>query len=279
MRYLLYFLRKHYIYFLFLVLEVISLLMLFNNNAYQNSALASLSNGFAGTVLNISSNISEYFSLRRVNRILAEDNAKLHSTRSEAFYKADTNSFFQNDTLYKLEYRYIAARVISNSTNKRNNFIMLNKGRRQRIENHMGVIMGDRIVGQVVSVSEHFCWVMSLLNKDSRISGKFKKNNQLVNIEWNGGSYQLGDVKEIPKHVVIQKGDTIITSGNSDIFPEGLLIGTIENYTIAQEENFNYASIRFATDFNSLSFVEVLIDLMRKEKEDLKNSFKPSDRY
>ena len=213
-----------------------------------------------------------------VNRILAEDNAKLHSNRSEAFYKADTESFYHKDTLYKLEYRYISAKVINNSTNKRNNFIMLNKGHLQGIENHMGVIMGNRIVGQVVSISDHFCWVMSLLNKDSRISGKFKKNNQLVNIEWGGGDYQTGEVKEIPKHVVINSGDTIITSGNSDIFPEGLLIGTIDHFTIAQEENFNYATIRFATDFNSLSFVEVLIDMMRKEKENLKKSFKSSDR-
>jgi rod shape-determining protein MreC len=278
MRYLLYFLQKQYIYFLFLALEAISLLLLFNNNDYQNNALTTVSNGFAGSVLNMSSNVYEYFSLRRVNRILAEDNAKLHSNHSEAFYKADTGSFYQHDTLYKLEYRYISAKVINNSTNKRNNFLMLNKGHRQGIENHMGVIMGDRIVGQVVSVSDHFCWVMSLLNKDSRISGKFKKNNQLVNIEWGGGDYQIGDVKEIPKHVVIHKGDTIITSGNSDIFPEGLLIGTIDHFTIAQEENFNYASIRFATDFNSLNFVEVLIDMMRKEKEDLKNSFKNSER-
>lgn len=274
MRYLLYFLRKQYIYFLFVVLEGLSLLLLFNNNDYQNSALASVSNGVAGSVLNLSSNVSEYFSLLRVNRILAEDNARLHSNRSEAFYKADTESFFHNDTLYKLEYRYISAKVINNSTNKRNNFIMLNKGHHQGIENHMGVIMGDRIVGQVVSVSEHFCWVMSLLNKDSRISGKFKKNNQLVNIEWGGGNYLFGEVKEIPKHVLIQKGDTIITSGNSDIFPEGFLIGTIDHYTIAQEENFNHATIRFATDFNSLSFVEVLIDMMKKEKENLQNSFK-----
>jgi len=257
-----------------LALEGLSLLILFNNNDYQNSALAYISNGVAGSVLNLSSNVSDYFSLLRVNRILAEDNARLHSNRSEAFYKADTESFYHNDTLYKLEYRYISAKVINNSTNKRNNFIMLNKGHHQGIVNHMGVIMGDRIVGQVVSVSEHFCWVMSLLNKDSRISGKFKKNNQLVNIEWEGGNYLLGEVKEIPKHVLIQKGDTIITSGNSDIFPEGLLIGTIDHYTIAQEENFNYATIRFATDFNSLSFVEVLIDMMRKEKENLQNSFK-----
>jgi rod shape-determining protein MreC len=155
---------------------------------------------------------------------------------------------------------------------------MLNKGHNQGIENHMGVIMGNRIVGQVVSISNHFCWVMSLLNKDSKISGKFKKNDQLVNIEWSGGNYQIGEVKEIPKHVVIHIGDTIITSGNSDIFPEGLLIGTIDHFTIAQEENFNYATIRFSTDFNSLSFVEVLIDLMRQEKENLKKSFKSSER-
>ncbi|MGA2822100.1 MAG: rod shape-determining protein MreC [Bacteroidales bacterium] len=278
MRYLLYFLKKHYIYFLFLALEAVSLLLLFNKNDYQNSAITYVSKEFTGSMLNLSNNVSEYFSLRRVNCILAEDNAKLHSNRSEAFYKADTESFYHNDTLYKLEYRYISAKVINNSTNKRNNFLMLNKGHHQGIQNHTGVIMGDRIVGQVVSVSDHFCWVMSLLNKDSRISGKFKKNNQLVNIEWGGGNYQIGEVKEIPKHVAIHKGDSIITSGNSDIFPEGLLIGTIENFTIAREENFNHATIRFATDFNSLSFVEVLIDMMRKEKTNLKNSFKSSER-
>jgi rod shape-determining protein MreC len=278
MRYLLYFLQKRYIYFLFLALEILSLVLLFNYNDYQNSALTHISSGFAGSILNVSNDVSEYFSLRRVNRILAEDNAKLHSNRSDAFYKADTESFFHKDTLYKLEYRYISAKVINNSTNKRNNFLMLNKGHLQGIENHMGVIMGNRIVGQVVSVSNHFCWVMSLLNKDSKISGKFKKNNQLVNIEWGGGNYQIGEVKEIPKHVVINIGDTIITSGNSDIFPEGLLIGTIDHFKIAQEENFNYATIRFATDFNSLSFVEVLIDMMSKEKENLKKSFKTNER-
>ena len=151
---------------------------------------------------------------------------------------------------------------------------MLNKGWRNGIQNHMGVIIGQRIVGQVVSVSEHFCWVMSVLNKDSRISGKFKKNDQLVNVEWAGGNYRKGDVKEIPKHVAIRKGDLIITSGHSDIFPEGLEIGTISDFTIAQDENFNYASITFSTDFNSLSYVEVVIDMMHQEKEMLQNSFK-----
>jgi rod shape-determining protein MreC len=277
MRYLFDFLRKQYFYFLFLFLEIISLVLLFNYNAYQNSAFDHLSSNLTGSVLEISSSISDYFSLRQKNRMLSEDNAKLHSNLPGSFYTADSNSFYQHDTVYQLEYKYISAKVISNSTNKRNNFLMLSKGTEQGIENHMGVIIGNRIVGQVVSVSEHFSWVMSLLNKDSKISGKFKKNNQLVNIEWNGNSYHIGDVKEIPKHVVIQKGDTIITSGNSDIFPEGLLIGTIDEFTVAPDENFNRAQLLFSTDFNSLSFVEVIIDLMRKEKEELKASFKSNN--
>ena len=273
MRYLFDFLRKQYFYFLFLFLEIISLVMLFNYNAYQNSAFAHITQNLTGSVLNISSSISDYFSLREKNRMLSEDNANLHSNLPGSFYMADSNSFYFHDTIFQMEYKYISAKVISNSTNKRNNFLMLGKGKEQGIENHMGVIIGNRIVGQVVSVSQHFSWVMSVLNKDSKISGKFKKNNQLVNIEWNGSSYRIGEVKEIPKHVVIQKGDTIITSGNSDIFPEGLLIGTIDEFTVAQDENFNHARLLFSTDFNSLSFVEVIIDLMRKEKEELRESF------
>jgi rod shape-determining protein MreC len=277
MHYLLYFFRKHYFYFLFLFLEVISLVLLFNFNEYQNSALTRVSANIAGSVLTFSSDISEYFSLKRTNRILAEDNAMLHSFRRDAFYQADTNAYYHKDTIYKLEYKYISAKVISNSTDKRNNFLMLNKGTLQGIENHSGVIIGNRIVGQIVSVSRHFCWVMSVLNKDTKISGKFRKNGQLVNIEWSGGNYRKGEVKEIPKHVVLEKGDTIITSGNSDVFPEGLIIGTIDDYNIAHDENFNNATLIFSTDFNSLSYVEIVIDLMRKEKEALKASFRSTN--
>ncbi|MEI7501038.1 MAG: rod shape-determining protein MreC [Bacteroidota bacterium] len=274
MRNLFLFLREHYFYFLFLILETFSLVLVFNYNEFQGSSLYSFSNTVSGSVNRIFSGISEYFSLRKTNRVLIEEMAKLHSRIPEAFYMTDINVFLKKDSIVKLEYKYISARVISNSTNKRNNFLMINKGSLLGIENHMGVIIGNKIVGQVVSVSPHFSWAMSMLNKDSRISGKFKKNNQLVNVEWSGGSYRKGQVKEIPKHVLIIKGDTIITSGNSDIFPEGLLIGTITEFTNAQDENFNNAEILFSTDFNSLGYVEVVVDMMRKEKEELKASFK-----
>jgi rod shape-determining protein MreC len=274
MRNLFIFLREHYFYFLFLALETFSLILLFNYNEFQGSSLYTVSNAVSGSVNNMFNGISEYFSLRKTNRVLVEEMAKLHSRIPEAFYTTDQNIFYKKDSIVKLEYKYISAKVISNSTNKRNNFLMINKGSVHDIQNHMGVIIGNKIVGQVVSVSPHFSWIMSMLNKDSRISGKFKKNNQLVNVEWNGGNYRKGQVKEIPKHVVMIKGDTIITSGNSDIFPEGLLIGTISGFTNAQDENFNNGEILFSTDFNSLGYVEVVVDLMRKEKDALKESFK-----
>ncbi len=277
MRYLLYVLRKHYFYFLFFFLEVIALVLLFTFNDFQNAAFARATNTVAGSVQGVSSYIYDYFSLRQKNRMLSEDYARLHSRLPGAFLRTDTGAFYYRDTLYRVQYRYISAAVISNTTNQRNNFLMLGKGKQDGIGNNMGVIVGNRIVGQVVSVSDHFSWVMSVLNKDSRISGKFKKNNQLVNVEWNGGNYRVGTVKEIPKHVNILPGDTIVTSGNSDIFPPGLLIGTIRDFVISQDENFNNATLWFATDFNSLSYVEVIIDLMRKEKEELRATFKPTN--
>jgi rod shape-determining protein MreC len=273
MRNLYLFFRKHYFYFLFLLLETVSLILLFNYNQFQNAAVYTWSDQAAGTVNGMFRNISEYFSLRSTNRVLTEEIAQLQSRMPEAFYMADTATFFVKDTMYRSEYRYIAARVLSNTTNKRNNFIMINKGRMHGVQTSMGVVIGNRLVGQVVGVSRHFSWVMSLLNKDSRISAKFKKNNQLVNVEWSGGNYRVGSVKEIPKHFEILPGDTIITSGNSEIFPEGVLVGTIKDFTVLPDENFNSARIVFSTDFNSLGYVEVVVDMMKMEKEELKNSF------
>ena len=274
MRNLLVFLRTNYFILLFLLMETVSLVLFFNFNDFQNTAIYGVSSTITGSVNSTFRNISEYFSLRKTNQTLVEEMARLHSRLPDAFYKSDAHSFYRNDTIYQLQYRYISAKVISNTTSNRNNFLMISKGSLQGVRNHMGVIIGNRIVGQVVSVSPHFSWIMSMLNKDSRISGKFKNNNQLVNIEWPGGNYRYGSVKEIPKHVEIRKGDTIITSGNSDIFPEGILIGTISDYSVASDENFNFGSILFSTDFNSLGYVEIVLDLMRKEKEDLKASFK-----
>ena len=147
---------------------------------------------------------------------------------------------------------------------------MLKKGRKQGIEKNMAVVASNCIVGQVVDVTDHFCWVMSVLHKDSKISARIKKDNQLVNVEWGGGDYRTGNVKEIPKHVRLVPGDTVVTSGNSNIFPKGILIGKISKFRENKSENFNSADLRFMIDYNKLSHVEVIIDLMQKEKAEIR---------
>ena len=178
MRNLFLFFREHYFYFLFLLLETISLVLLFNYNEFQKSSLYSVSNAVSGSVNSMFNGISEYFSLRKTNRVLIEEMAKLHSRIPEAFYTTDVNIFYKKDSIVKLEYKYISAKVISNSTNKRNNFLMINKGAIHGIENHMGVIIGNKIVGQVVSVSPHFSWIMSGISASSLISMLARRRRQ-----------------------------------------------------------------------------------------------------
>ena len=273
MRNLYLFFRKHYFIFLFLLLEVVSLIFFFRHNKFQNAVMYDWTSAISGRVNNTYNNITKYFYLRRTNFILGEENATLHARMPQAIYLADTQVYIRNDTILQSEYRFVNAKVISNTTNRRNNYMMINKGIMHGIEPHMGIIAGDKIVGQVVSVSRHFSWIMSVLQKGAKISAKFLKNNQLVSVEWPGGDYQVGVVKEIPKHLIVSTGDTIITSGNSEIFPEGILVGTIKHVNERQDENFNTAVISFLTDFNGLGYVEVVIDMFKEEKTSLKASF------
>ena len=274
MRNIILFFRKNYVFFLFLFLEVVSLILFFNFNTYQNAFSYRGTNRIAGAVNNTVNRISEYFYLKQTNRILSEEIAIIRARMPEAIYISDTNAHYRGDTILQNEYRFINAKVISNTTRHRNNYLMINKGEMHGIHPHMGVVVGNKIVGQVVSVSRHFSWILSVLHKDSKISAKFKKNNQLVNVEWPGGNYRIGMVKEIPKHIAVLPGDTIITSGNSEVFPGGILIGVIAEVKEQSDENFNIATIRFLTDFNGLGYIEVVVDLFRQEKENLEASFK-----
>ena len=267
------FFRKHYFFFLFLLLEVISLIFFFRFNTFQSAVMYDWTSGISGRVNNSYNNVAEYLSLQRTNFLLGEENATLHARMPQAIYLADTQVYRRSDTILQSEYRFINAKVISNTTNRRNNYLMINKGEMHGVEPHMGIIVGNRIVGQVVSVSRHFSWIMSVLHKQTKISAKFLKNNQLVSVEWPGGDYHVGIVKEIPKHLDVKPGDTIITSGNSEIFPGGVLVGTINQLTEHPDENFNTATIGFLTDFNGLGYVEVVVDMFKEEKLSLKGSF------
>jgi rod shape-determining protein MreC len=149
---------------------------------------------------------------------------------------------------------------------------MLDKGSRSGIQKDMAVITPTGIAGTVVNVSENFSWVMSMLNKHTRISGKILKNGQMGTVVWNGVDHLYGTLTDIPAHVKIARGDTIVSSGFSYIFPAGLMIGTITDYRVEQGEHFYTIPFKFSVDFNSLQYVYVVKNLMKEEQESLEKS-------
>lgn len=272
MRNILVFIIRYHFLLLFLVLESFSVAMLVNSTYYQSSVILKAGSRVTGRFYTSISNATDYLKLRTTNEQLARENAMLRQMKGVSFLKNDTSTFWVNDTLYKQQYKYVVAKVVLNTVGKRNNYLMLDKGSRSGITKDMAVITSDGIVGTVVNVSENFSWVMSLLNKHTRISGRITKNNQMGTIVWNGIDHLYGTLTDIPAHVKIAKGDTIVSSGYSYIFPAGLMIGTISDFRVEQGDHFYIIPFRFSVDFNTLQYVYVVNNLMKSEQDSLAKS-------
>jgi rod shape-determining protein MreC len=265
MRNLLDFLSKYSFFFLFVILEVICFILIYNNNYYHRSRVISTTNGLTGNVNAAFQDIASYLHLKDANQQLAEENAYLR-TQAQSHYDTylDSTRQLPADT----QWRYISAKVISNTVQKRNNYFMINKGSKDGITKDMGVITSNGVVGIVVDVSRNFSSGISILHKDTRISGRIKKNLHLVNVSWNGINYRFGTLEDIPTHVDLSKGDTIITSGNSHIFPEGILIGTVESVS-GSDQLFKTASVKFSVDYNRLYYGYIILRADKEELEQL----------
>jgi rod shape-determining protein MreC len=272
MRNILVFLARYHFILLFILLELFSITLLVNSTFYQSSALLHAGNRVTGRFYTSISNATDYLKLRTTNEHLVMENALLRQMKGVSFLKNDTSSFWVNDTLYKQQYKYIVAKVVLNTVGKRNNYIMLDKGSRSGIHKDMAVITSNGIVGTVINVSENYSWIMSLLNKHTRISGRIKKNDQMGTIVWSGIDHLYGTLTDIPAHVKIAKGDTIVSSGYSYIFPAGLMVGTISDFRVEQGEHFYTIPFRFSVDFNALQYVYVVKNLMKDEQEALEKS-------
>jgi rod shape-determining protein MreC len=269
MRNLLAFISRYQFLFFFLIYLIISFILIYNNNYFQRSKVISTTGGITGKLNQFYGNFSDFFELKRSNDALAKENARLRSLlRVSTKYLPDSLLTRESG----LTVHYISAKVISNSVQFRNNYFMLDKGLRSGIKKDMGVITTEGVVGIIIDVSENFSSGISILHKDSRVSGRIKKNDQLVNISWDGWNYRLGDISHIPTHVTLFPGDTILTSGNSQIFPEGLMIGTVEYVEDEMENLFKKGKVRFSVDYNQLTYVYVVENTSREEILRLKTS-------
>jgi rod shape-determining protein MreC len=272
MRNLFRFIARNYFFFLFAGLQVVCFFLIIQNNFYQRSAFINSSSYLAGNIYNVRNNITQYFNLRTINEQMARESTLLMESLPNSYLRTDQQVFTFMDTLFRKQYSYIHARVINNSVRNRNNYITLDKGRLQGIRPDMGVITSQGVIGIVKEVSSNFSSVLSFLHSDIQISAKVKKNDHLGTILWNGYDHRKATMLYIPPHVQLEKGDTIITSGFSHIFPEGILIGTISDFEIRRGDNFFTIEIDLATDFNNLQYVSVVKNLYKDELIQLENS-------
>lgn len=261
---LLNFLKKYNNILLFLILEVLCIIMLMNNLPYQKRKLTNVGNAISGKLFKTKTNFTNYFSLKEENQLIVEHNALLMSH----LYKINTDtSELMNSQSF--DFNFVPANVINNSINNVNNYLLIDKGRKNGIKKDMGVICENGVVGKVVNVTENYASVISMLHPYTIISARFTDNQHIANVSWDNLDYRFGTVNDIPLHLVLEKGDTLVTSGFSNIYPAGIMIGTIEEMIESKSKDFSTAKIRFSTNFSALRHVFVIENLNQTEIDSL----------
>ncbi|MBL0258881.1 MAG: rod shape-determining protein MreC [Bacteroidetes bacterium] len=272
MRNLFLFLWRYNFFIFFLVLEAFSGYLIVQNNNFQRASFINSTNTIAAEVNTMVSAVTQYINLRTTNDALSRQNASLRTIVPDVFYIDSVLKQLNVDSIHKQQYTFMAANVVNNSINRRNNYLTLNKGSLQGIHPEMGVVSAEGIVGIVKDVSEHYCSVLSFLHKDCKISARFKKNGYIGSMVWDGTDPTHGSLNDIAKHVKINLGDTIITSSFSAIFPEGIMIGTVDKVDPNSGDNFQEIEVKLSTSFANLTYVYIVSNLFKEEQRKLEEA-------
>ena len=266
MKNLLEFLRKHFHWFLFVVLEILSVILLFQYNSYQNSVWFSSANVLVGKVYEWSSAVESFFSLTKVNEDLTLRNFYLERqvTQLRRLYSEATQevSVKERQELEMLErYKLIPAKVVTNELEKQNNLLTINKGEADGVEEGMGVACGKGVVGVVFKTSSHYSIVIPVLNvESSRISCAIRGHGYFGVLRWDGRDAGIAYVEDIPRHARFKRGDWVETNGYSSIFPAGVLVGQIKEVYNSRDGLSYRLQVHLSTDFGNLRDVVVTSD-------------------
>ena len=251
MQRIIYFLNRNKELILFLSLLFFCFYLNISYNQYNKSKLINSSNSFFSFFFETKKNISKYFDLEYQNKILVDENSKLKK-------QLINNNFEKIGSLKQMNFDVTAASVIKNSYNKQYNFLTINLGSSEKIEIDNGVISSNGVIGIVDKVSEKYCRVISILNKNFLLNAKHKKTNFFGVISWNGKDPQTVQLKDIPKRAEITIGDSIVTGGNSLIFPKGILVGTVKSYKLDFSENYIEIEVLLSNDLRNLDSVYII---------------------
>ena len=262
MRNLLNFLFRYNHCIVFVLLQGVSFLLLFSFNNYQHSRFFTSANAFVGKIYEATRAVTGYFDLHRQNEVLMERNIWLEQQlllvdkRLKEMEEASTTSWPAETTTTM--FQSYKACVIKNSLNRADNYITLNQGSLAGIKPDMGVIGPNGVVGIVYKTSPHYSLVISLLSSKSNLSCKIAGNEYFGFLQWEGDDSRYAYLKDLPRHAEFAIGDTIVTSGFSTVFPQGMMVGVIEEANDTNDGLSFLLKIKLATDFGKLRNVHVL---------------------
>ena len=278
---------------LFFVLEGISTAFIVNTNTYHQAAIINSSNYAVATVMETSNTLSDYFQLQEINEQLAEENARLRgAVTSEDLVRPLTATPLTEDSLARQamaqdsvvflptftsrrdslryqQYNFAPAKVVDNTIHRAKNYVTINKGRADGIRPDMGVISPGGVVGKVQDVSEHYALVTSVLHTNMFVSALIKRSNTLGSLQWEGRNSRQASLTNIPIHINVIQGDTIVTSGYSGVYPPGIAIGTVAQVRSEEDAAFYTIDVDLATDFYQLAYVYVVDNKLKDEKDSL----------
>ena len=259
-------------------------MLVYQNNAYQRNIMFSSANVITGHIASVSGYVSSYLNLREINRELLERNGELEMELLELqdqldMMRADTVTFsgFAPDSTEHFPYSFVMANVVNNSVTHLSNYITVNRGRKDGVEPDMGVVSERGVVGIVSTVSDHFAVVIPLLNPKFRLSCKVLGSSYFGTLSWNGRNARFANLDELPRHVEFEKGDTIVTSGYSAVFPAGIIVGKVVDFEKQHDDNFYSLEVELATDFQTLNNVRIIKNYRQAEQKNIEQEAKRND--
>lgn len=279
MRNLLDFFLKYNYWFLFVLLEVISFVLLFRFNGYQGSVFFTSANLVSGSMHDVASNVTGYFHLKTINDELVQRNVELE-LQLESLRKMlveateDSTGIEQMKQDALADYDLLKAEVINNSVKHADNYITLNKGKADGVRSEMGVVTGSGVVGIVYLTSAHYSIVIPVLNSKSNISCKIRRSDYFGVLQWDGGSSQYAYVRDMPRHSQFSLGDTIVTSGHSAVFPSGIPVGTVDDIADSHDGLSYLLRVKLFTDFARLNDVRIIAHKGQEEQLELEKQVK-----
>lgn len=262
------FVLRNKTFLVFLLLFSLSLFFTIQSHSYHKSKFINSSNALTGNIYYVANGIGQYFNLVEENKVLLEENRVLKTMMYNL--NLDTIKFSANDSLkFTSNYKIRTAEVYKNSYSQSTNYLTISKGKKDSIEVDYGVITSQGIVGIVENTSENFSSVLSILNTRSRINAQLKKTHHIGSLVWNTESAEFAQLIDISKFAPLAIGDTIITGGQSTIFPKGVLIGTVNSFKIDSGGDSYVVNVKLFNDMTNIGHVYVIENLQAAEIKSL----------